>query len=191
MLSQIRPAIVILILFTIITGVLYPLAVTGIAQALFRDKANGSLIEKDGKVIGSKLIGQSFDDPKYFWGRLSGTGKILYDAGNSNGANFGPTNDALLVSVNGRIKALKEADPTNTARIPVDLVTNCASGLDPHISPAAAEYQMERVANARKMAVAKVRSLVAAHTEARDIGLFGEPRVNVLQLNLALDDATK
>jgi K+-transporting ATPase ATPase C chain len=185
--AQIKPAIIVLALLTLITGVIYPVLVTGIAQALFPRQANGSLIVKDGKAIGSDLIGQPFDDPKYFWGRLSATEPFSYNAASSSGSNLGPTNPALLDEVQTRIKALQAADPTNTQSIPVDLVTSSASGLDPHISPAAAEYQVERVARARGLDEAVVRQLVAQHTQDRDLGVLGEPRVNVLELNLALD----
>jgi K+-transporting ATPase ATPase C chain len=192
MLSQIRAALVALALLTIVTGVAYPLLVTGIAQAAFPHQANGSLIVKDGKPVGSTLIGQSFDDPKYFWGRLSATtdsnGKALpYNGGSSVGSNLGPTNPALVDEVKGRIDALMAADPDNQAPIPVDLVTSSGSGLDPHLSPAAAQYQVHRVAKARGVDDSRVQSLVQAHTEERQLGILGEPRVNVLELNLALD----
>src|SRR5262245_36443660 len=192
--SQLRPAIVALAILTIITGIIYPLVVTGIAQAIFPYQANGSImLGKDGRLLGSERIGQQFDDPKYFWGRLSATGPVPYTAFNadkltgSSGSNYGPLNPALKDIVQARIDALKAADPTNTAPIPVDLVTASASGLDPHISPAAAEYQLARVAKARGLDVAQVRNLVAQHTEGRQLGFLGEPRVNVLELNLALD----
>jgi potassium-transporting ATPase KdpC subunit len=185
--AQIKPAIIILALLTLITGVIYPLAITVIAQVAFPAQANGSLIVKDGQPIGSSLIGQSFDDPKYFWGRLSATGPFPYNAGASSGSNYGPLNPALLEMVQGRIDALKAADPDNVQSIPVDLVTASGSGLDPHISPAAAEYQVARVAKARGLAEAIVQQLVAQHTQGRDLGMLGEPRVNVLELNLALD----
>jgi K+-transporting ATPase ATPase C chain len=182
-----------LALLTLITGVIYPLVVTVIAQVAFPALANGSLIMKDGQPIGSRLIGQSFDDPKYFWGRLSATGTFPYNSFNaenltaSSGSNYGPLNPALLEAVQGRIDALKAADPGNTQPIPVDLVTASGNGLDPHISPAAAEYQVARVARARGLDEAVVRQLVAQHTQGRDLGVLGEPRVNVLELNLALD----
>jgi K+-transporting ATPase ATPase C chain len=188
---QLRPAIVALVILTIITGIIYPLLVTGIAQVVFPYQANGSIIlGKDGKPLGSELIGQQFDDPKYFWGRLSATGPVPYTAFNadkltgSSGSNYGPLNPALKDAVQARIDALKAADPTNTAPIPVDLVTASGSGLDPHISPAAAEYQVARVAKVRGLEEAKVRALVAQHTEGRQLGFLGEPRVNVLELNL-------
>ncbi len=185
--AQLRPAIVSLVLLTLLTGLIYPLLVTGIAQVVFPHQANGSLIMKDGQAIGSELIGQPFDDPKYFWGRLSATGPVPYNAAASSGSNLGPTNPALLAEVQSRIDALKAADPNNTAPIPVDLVTSSASGLDPNISPAAAAYQVGRVARARNIDVATVQQLVAQYTSGRDLGIFGEPRVNVLGLNLALD----
>jgi potassium-transporting ATPase KdpC subunit len=187
MLKQLRPAVVSFLLLTLVTGLAYPLAVTGIAQAIFPHQANGSLIVKDGKPVGSELIGQSFSDPKYFWGRPSATGPMPYNAAASSGSNQGPLNPALTDAVKGRIQALKEADPGNTAPVPVDLVTASASGLDPHISPAAAEYQVQRVARLRSLQPEDVRRLVAQHTEGRQFGILGEPRVNVLRLNLALD----
>jgi potassium-transporting ATPase KdpC subunit len=193
MLKQLRPAIVSLLLFILITGVIYPLVVTGIAQVVFPSQANGSLILKDGKAVGSKLIGQSFDDPKYFWGRLSATGTFPYNAFNaanltgSSGSNYGPLNKALLDAVQARVAALKAADPANTAPIPVDLVTASGSGLDPHISVAAALYQLSRVAKARGMSETDVRTLVDKYTTGRQFGFLGEPMVNVLELNLALD----
>ncbi|MFL5245182.1 MAG: potassium-transporting ATPase subunit KdpC [Gemmataceae bacterium] len=191
MLAQLRAAFVALVLFSLLTGVVYPFAVTGIAQALFPRQANGSLIEKDGKVVGSSLIGQAFEEPKYFWSRLSATSPGPYDAGASNGSNLGPTNPKLEEAVKERIAALREADPDNKNPIPADLVTASASGLDPHISLAAAEYQISRVAQARGMNPERVRQLAAAHTEGRTFGLLGEPRVNVLRLNLALDERGK
>ena len=192
MLSQLRAALVSLALFTVLTGMAYPLLVTGIAQAAFPHQANGSIILKDGKGVGSQLIGQPFDDPKYFWGRLSATldanGKALpYNASASAGSNLGPTNPALTDAAKARIDALRAADPESTAPVPVDLVTSSGSGLDPDISPSAAEYQVRRVARARKLDEARVRQLVVAHTRDRPLGILGEPRVNVLELNLALD----
>lgn len=187
MLSQIRPALVSLGIFTLLTGIAYPLLVTGIAQAAFPKQANGSVVSHGGKAMGSSLLGQPFTEPKYFWGRASATGPQPYNGGSSSGSNLGPTNPALVEAVRGRIQALRAADPGNQAPIPVDLVTASASGLDPHISPAAAEYQVRRVARARNLDEAAVRKLVAAHTEGRQLGILGEPHVNVLTLNLALD----
>jgi len=191
----IRPAIGVLVLLTILTGVLYPAVVTGIAQTLFPNQANGSLIkDKDGNVIGSALIGQQFSDPKYFWGRLSATGPVPYNGGFSSGSNYGPLNPALIGSdgsVESRIKALHDAEATagvdNSEAVPVDLVTASGSGLDPEISPAAATYQVARVAAIRKLDAATVQKLVDQYTEGRLLGLSGEPRVNVVKLNLALD----
>jgi len=193
MISQLRPAFFMLLIFTVITGVIYPLAVTGIAQVVFPKQANGSLIVIDGKTYGSELIGQQFDDPKYFWGRLSATGDFPYNAFNaetltgSSGSNYGPLNPALMDMVQTRIDTLKAADPENTAPIPVDLVTASGSGLDPHISVAAALYQVHRVAQARGQSEEAVKTIVDEYAEGRQFGIFGEPRVNVLKLNLALD----
>jgi K+-transporting ATPase ATPase C chain len=183
---HLRPALMTLLLFTLITGVAYPLLVTGIAQVVFPFQANGSLIVKDGEVVGSALIGQPFDDPKYFWGRPSATSPFPNNAAASSGSNLSPTNPALISAVQGRVNALRAADPTNPAAVPVDLVTASGSGLDPHISPAAALYQVSRVARERKRSPDAVRALVDRHTEGRFLGLLGEPRVNVLALNLAL-----
>ncbi|HEY3325214.1 MAG TPA: potassium-transporting ATPase subunit KdpC [Planctomycetota bacterium] len=190
-LHQLRVAALALLLFTLLTGALYPALVTAIAQAAFPRRANGSLIVKEGKAVGSDLIGQPFSDPKYFWGRLSATSPKPYDAASSSGSNLGPTNPALLDNVKARVKALQDADPENTAPIPVDLVTASGSGLDPHISPAAADYQVGRVAKARKLSVEQVRASVQANTAGRDLQLFGDPIVNVLKLNLALDAAAR
>jgi K+-transporting ATPase ATPase C chain len=186
-LKHLRSSIIAIFLFTVLTGVLYPLAVTGIAQFMFPGKANGSMIVKDGKSLCSELIGQSFNDPKYFWSRLSATGPFAYNAGASSGSNYGPLNPALLEAVQKRIKDLKDADPQNTKLIPVDLVTTSGSGLDPHISVAAALYQLPRVARNRKISEERIRSLVDQYTEGRQLGFLGEPRVNVLKLNLALN----
>ena len=187
MTAYLRPALTSLILFTLITGVAYPLVVTAIAQVLFPFQANGSLIVKDSTVVGSALIGQPFDDPRYFWGRPSATSPFGYNAAASSGSNLSPTNPALVSAVQGRVGALRAADPGNPAPVPVDLVTASGSGLDPHISPAAALYQAPRVARERKLTPDAVRALVERHTEGRFWGLLGEPRVNVLALNLALD----
>ena len=185
--TLIRPAVTLFILLSIVTGLIYPLLVTGIGQALFPKQAAGSLIERDGKRVGSRLIGQNFTGPKYFWGRPSATAPQPYNAAASGGSNLGPLNPALKEAVESRVQALREADPGNTQPVPVDLVTASASGLDPHISPAAAEYQVTRVARARGLAPETVRNLMAMRTENRQWGIFGEPRVNVLELNLALD----
>jgi K+-transporting ATPase ATPase C chain len=187
MFAHVRAAIVSLIALTIVTGIIYPLIVTGIAQTVFPSQANGSLIVKDGKVTGSALIGQPFDDPKYFWGRPSAATPFPYNAGSSSGSNLSPTNPDLVKTVQGRVDALRAADPGNTLTVPVDLVTASASGLDPHVSPAAALYQVARIAKARKLDPQAVSQLVEQHTEGRFLGLLGEPRVNVLELNLALD----
>jgi len=183
---QLRYAIGFVVLFTVLTGVIYPLTVTGLAQALFRDRANGSLISDNGEVVGSELIGQPFSDPRYFWGRLSAT---EYDAAASSGSNYGPTNPALLEAIQARIDALKAVDPDNEEPIPVDLVTSSASGLDPDISIAAAQYQVPRVARYRGLSEDEVSALVDDFTEGRQFGILGEPRVNVLKLNLALDES--
>ena len=191
--SQVRPALVTLLFFSILVGLVYPLVVTGFAQVAFPLQANGSLILKDGNAVGSKLIGQPFDDPEYFWGRPSATGSFSYNAFNaedltgSSGSNYGPLNPVLLDAVQARVNALKAADPANTAPVPVDLVTASGSGLDPHISVAAALYQVSRVAKDRGMSQDAVRTLVNQYTEGRQFGLLGEPRVNVVRLNLALD----
>jgi len=187
--KHLRPAFVIAVVLTVVTGLAYPAVVTGLAQILFPSQANGSLIMKDGKAVGSSLIGQAFDDPKYFWGRPSATSPFPDNAGSSGGSNQGPTNPDLQKAVQGRIDALKAADPGNTAPIPVDLVTASGSGLDPHISPAAALYQVQRVAKVRGLSEEKVRELVTQYTRGRQFGFLGEPGVNVLTLNLALDQA--
>jgi len=183
----IRQCVVLFIAMTVLTGILYPLAATGLAQAMFHAKANGSLVEKDGKTVGSTLIGQAFSGPRYFWGRPSATAPNPNNGASSSGSNQGPTNPALTDAVKQRIDALKQVDPSNDASVPVDLVTASGSGLDPEISPAAAEYQVARVARMRNVDPAKVRELVAANTQGRQFGVLGEPRVNVLALNLALD----
>jgi potassium-transporting ATPase KdpC subunit len=187
--THIRTAVWLFLVLTVITGVLYPLVVTGITQTYLRREANGSLIVQNGQPVGSALIGQPFDDPKYFWGRPSATGPFPYNAAASSGSNLGPTNDVLLKAVQDRVAALKAADPDNSAPVPVDLVTASGSGLDPHISPAAAEYQVRRVARARGINEGIVRALVGQYTEGRQLGVLGEPRANVLLLNLALDTA--
>ena len=187
MFTQFRPAVVMLILMTLLTGAIYPLVVTGIAQVAVPRQANGSLIERDGKPAGSDLIGQPFSDPKHFWSRPSATSPYPYNASASSGSNQGPLNPALTDAVTARIKALRDADPGNTAPVPADLVTASGSGLDPHISPAAAEYQINRVARARNLPPQKVREIVAQYTASRQLGFLGETSVNVLQLNLALD----
>ena len=187
--SIVRPALILFVILSVVTGLLYPLAVTGVAQAVFSHQANGSLITQNGKVVGSELIGQSFTAPGHFWGRPSTTVPMPYNAAASGGSNQGPTNPALVDAVQARIKALRAADPDNTRAVPVDLVTASASGLDPHISPAAADYQAARVAKARGLPLAQVQALVQQHTEAPWLGLLGEPRVNVLALNLALNRA--
>jgi potassium-transporting ATPase KdpC subunit len=184
--TQLRPAVVSLVALTLITGFLYPLVVTGLAQMLFPQQANGSLILINGQPVGSSLIGQPFDEPKFFWGRPSATSPFPYNAAASSGSNLGPTNGALMKAVQARIDAFNAADPDNPLPLPVDLVTASGSGLDPHISPAAAEYQVRRIARVRRLDETVVRRLVAQHTEGRQFGVLGEPRVNVLALNLAL-----
>ncbi|HKS54150.1 MAG TPA: potassium-transporting ATPase subunit KdpC [Steroidobacteraceae bacterium] len=185
--SELRPAWVVFVLLTLLTGVVYPMVVTGVAQVVFDRQANGSIITASDRVIGSDLIGQPFSSPKYFWGRPSATSPQPYNGGVSSGSNQGPINPALATAVKERIAALRAADPGNTAPVPVDLVTASGSGLDPHISSAAAEYQLARVARARNVAPEDVRKLVRQATQGRTWGILGEPRVNVLQLNLSLD----
>ncbi|HEX4973592.1 MAG TPA: potassium-transporting ATPase subunit KdpC [Steroidobacteraceae bacterium] len=185
--SELRPASVVFALLTVLTGIAYPLVVTGIGQAAFRSNANGSIIESGRRAVGSRLLGQPFTSPKYFWSRPSATGPSPYNGAVSSGANQGPINPALEAAVKERIAALRAADPGNAKAVPVDLVTASGSGLDPHISPAAAEYQVQRVARERKLPDNEVRRLVAEATEGRTFGVLGEPRVNVLELNLALD----
>jgi potassium-transporting ATPase KdpC subunit len=187
MLTPALQSVRILIVLTVITGVAYPLLVTGIAQVAFPSQANGSRIERDGKLLGSRLVGQPFSEPKYFWSRPSATAPMPYNGAASSGSNQGPTNPALKEAVEGRVKALREAGGDPQKPVPVDLVTASGSGLDPHISPAAAEYQLARVAKARGLDEPRVRALLAQHTEDRQFGVLGEPRVNVLELNLALD----
>lgn len=197
MIRQLRPALAVLFALTIVTGILYPLAITGIAQLVFPHQANGSLIVQNGKPVGSELIGQQFSDPRYFWGRLSATGDYPYNAFNaqtltgSSGSNYGPMNPALIAAAQARIQALKAADPGNTAPIPVDLVTASGSGLDPNISIAAALYQAARVARLRDLPLAQVQALIARYTQGRQLGFLGEQRVNVLELNLALDQLAR
>ncbi|MCZ2341301.1 MAG: potassium-transporting ATPase subunit KdpC [Bacteroidales bacterium] len=185
--EQLRPAITVFVLLMLLTGVAYPVVVTLIAQGVFPHRANGSIIKAEGKPVGSELIGQPFTDARYFWGRPSATKPFPYNSASSSGSNLGPTNPALLDAVRGRVAAIRKAHPDQTGSVPVELITASGSGLDPHISPAAAEYQVMRVAKARGMDVDAVRQFVAAHTEGRTFGLLGEPRVNVLRLNLALD----
>lgn len=187
MLNHLRPALVSLAVLSAVTGLLYPLAVTGVGQALFPQQAAGSLITEGGKTVGSELIGQSFTSPKYFWGRPSATGPMANNAAGSGGSNQGPLNPALADAVKGRVEALRAADPGNTLPVPADLVTASASGLDPHITIAAARYQAGRVARERQLPVSEVLRLIDEHTEGRDLGLLGEPRVHLLKLNLALD----
>ncbi|WP_048984914.1 potassium-transporting ATPase subunit KdpC [Burkholderia cenocepacia] len=187
--SLIRPLVVLFVILTAVTGLAYPAVMTVFGQAVFPSQANGSLIEQDGKVVGSALIGQPFDAPKYFWGRLSATAPMPYNAAGSGGSNFGPLNPSLPDQVKARIAALRDAGTDLSKPVPVDLVTASASGLDPEITPAAAAYEVERVAKARHLAPDAVAQLVAANTTGRQFGVLGEPRVNVLKLNLALDAA--
>ncbi len=186
--SQLKPSLVLLVLLSVLTGLVYPLAVTAIAYVLFPAQAGGSLIVRsDGTTIGSRLIGQPFDHPRYFWGRLSATGPFAYNSAASSGSNLGPLNPTLVENAQARIAALRQADPANRNPIPVDLVTASGSGLDPHVSPAAARWQAGRVARARGLPPADVEALIARHTAGRQLGFLGEPRVNVLALNLELD----
>ncbi|MGA9121243.1 MAG: potassium-transporting ATPase subunit KdpC [Bacteroidota bacterium] len=190
-LKQLRISILTLLCFTVITGLLYPFLMTGVAQIIFPDKANGSLIRKNRRVVGSELIGQEFSNPKYFWGRLSATSPNAYNAAASSGSNYGPLNPALSDAAKKRVQDLRAVDSLNAMPIPVDLVTASGSGLDPHISVAAALYQMERVARYRHAQVGQVRALVDRFTEGRTFGFLGEAHVNVLELNLALDDSSQ
>jgi K+-transporting ATPase ATPase C chain len=185
--TLIRPALSLFVALTLVTGLAYPLAVTGVARMAFADQASGSLIMKDGKPIGSSLIGQNFSDPKYFWGRPSATSPMPNNAAGSSGSNLGPLNPALMDAVKGRVQTLKAADPGNASPVPVDLVTASGSGLDPHISVAAAQYQAARVARVRGLAPDVVQALIAHHSEGRLFGMLGEARVNVLELNIGLD----
>lgn len=189
--KEVRPALVCLLVMTAVTGVLYPLAVTGVARVAFPREASGSLVEANGRAVGSELVGQPFDDPRYFWGRPSATSTTPYNGTASGGSNLGPTNPALVSAVEDRVKNLRAQHPGQTGRVPVDLVTASASGLDPHISPAAAEFQVVRVAGVRGVPPDAVRAAVRANTEGRTLGVLGEPRVNVLKLNLALDAGTR
>lgn len=184
--AMIRPAVSLFVLLTVVTGVLYPLAVTGVAKAAFPHQAAGSLIVRDGKTVGSSLIGQNFSDPKYFWGRPSATSPMANNGQGSSGSNLGPLNPALTDAIKGRVDALRAADPGNKAAVPVDLVTTSASGLDPEISVAAAQYQAARIARLRGVSQAIVEDIIARHTEGRLLGLLGETRVNVLDMNLEL-----
>jgi K+-transporting ATPase ATPase C chain len=187
--SILRPALVLFALLTLLTGFIYPLAVTGVAQLAFPKQAHGSLVVRDGKAVGSSLIGQAFSDPKYFWGRPSATAPMPYNGVASGGSNLAPSNPALLDAVKARAEALRAADPGNMAPVPQDLVTASASGLDPEISPAAALYQASRVARSRGLPTDEVTALIASNTQGRTLGFIGEPRVNVLALNMALDAA--
>ncbi len=188
--ALIRPAVSLFVVLTVVTGVVYPLAVTGVAKAAFPNQAAGSLIVQDGKTVGSSLIGQNFTDPKYFWGRPSATSPMAYNGQGSGGSNLGPLNPALTDAVKGRVDALRAADPGNKAAVPVDLVTTSASGLDPEISVAAAEYQVPRIARLRRLSPEVVEGIVARHTQGRLFGLLGEQRVNVLDMNLELQHAS-
>jgi len=187
MARQLRPVLMVFLLLTVVTGIIYPFFVTGVAQLIFPEKANGSLIRSEDRYVGSELIGQPFNDPKYFWGRLSATADFAHNPASSSGSNLGPSNPALVEAVKVRVTALQKADPENTSPIPLDLATSSGSGLDPHLSPAGAFYQVPRVAKARGLPEERVRELVARFTEPRQWGFLGEPRVNVLKLNLSLD----
>lgn len=189
--QQLKTSILSLLVLSVLTGIFYPLAITGLSHMLFPKQAHGSLIMKLGKPVGSRLIGQPFDDPKYFWGRLSATSPVPYNASGSSGSNLGPANLALLVEVRGRMDALKKADPENTLQIPMDLVTSSASGLDPHISPEAAFYQAARIARLRHTPESDLKALIEKHTQNRLFGVWGEPTVHVLELNLELDESSK
>ncbi len=191
MLALARQAVLVFLCLTVVTGIVYPALMTVVAQVVFPRQANGSLIERDGKIVGSALIGQQFDDPRYFWSRPSATIPTPYNAAASTGSNYGPTNPAQLDAVRGRVEALRNAHPGQSESVPVDLVTASGSGLDPHISPAAAEYQVARIATARSVSEQTIRDLVAQHTSGRQFGLLGEPRVNVLELNLAIEEVNK
>jgi len=185
--NLLKQALAIWAILTLLTGMIYPLAMTGIGQILFHHTANGSIIEQSGKIVGSELIGQQFSNPGYFWSRRSTTGGMPYNGAASTGSNQGPLNPALFDAVKGRVETLQAIDPNHVGLVPIDLATASGSGLDPHISPSAAEYQLERVASARRVDTAEIRNLVKKATEGRQLGLFGEPRVNVVQLNLLLD----
>lgn len=189
--TLVRPAFTLLLVFTVVLGLAYPAVITGIARAMFPSQAQGSLVRDGDRIVGSSLIGQPFDDPRYFWGRPSATAPVPYNATASAGSNLGPMNPGLRAAVEARVSALRNADPSHTAPIPGDLVTASGSGLDPHISPAAAYYQVARIARARSVPEAPVKGLVDAAIEPRTLGILGEPRVNVLRLNLALDRAEK
>jgi len=191
MFRQLRPVLMVFLLLTVATGIIYPLLVTGVAQLAFPERANGSLIRREGGYAGSELIGQPFDDPKYFWGRLSATADFPYNSASSSGSNLGPSNPALVEAVKARVEALQKADPGNKSSIPIDLVTSSGSGLDPHITAAAALYQAPRVARARGLSEEQIRRLLDQFSEGRQWGFLGEPRVNVLKLNLALDHLPK
>lgn len=188
MTTQLRAALTVFVLLTVLTGAVYPALVTLVAQGVFPHQANGSVLERENRTLGSELIGQHFDAPQYFWGRPSATSPTPYNAASSSGSNLGPTNAALLDAVRERVEKLRQAHPDQADPVPVELVTASGSGLDPHISPAAVEYQVTRVARAMNLSPSSVRQLVAEHVEERTFGMLGEPRVNVLRLNLALDD---